>query len=100
MKIEGLFKSSTYQAISSLYFLRISSSLYSSSTVNVADIITCFTFSGPKKAYFKCLSSLHSNLIFLYYSHSNLRLTLLNHFWNSEIHNQDPQVSRNSSHFH
>ena len=57
MKIEGLFKSSTYQAISSLYFLRISSSLYSSSTVNVADIITCFTFSGPKKAYFKCLGN-------------------------------------------
>ena len=56
MQIEGLipFKSSTNQAIASLYFLRISNSLCSSSTVNAADIITGFAFSGPKKAYFKC----------------------------------------------
>ena len=59
MQIKGLipFKSSTDQAISSLYFLRISSSFYSSSIVNAADIIKGFTFFGPKKAYFKCLSN-------------------------------------------
>ena len=59
MKIEGLvpFKSSTDQAIASLYFLRITSSFYSSSSVNAADIITGFAFSGHKKAYFKCLGN-------------------------------------------
>ena len=96
MQIEGLipFKSSIDQAISSLYFLRISRSFYSSSSINAANIITGFAFSGPKKAYFKCLGnsfkvnpsklvsnsfpSLHCYLIFMYYSHSNLRLFPLN----------------------
>ena len=59
MQIEALipFKSFTDQAIASLYFLRISNSLCYSNTVNVANIITGFTFFGPKKAYFKCLSN-------------------------------------------
>ena len=57
MQIEGLipFRSSIDQAIVSLYFLRISSGFYSSSSFNAADIITIFAFSSPKKAYFKCL---------------------------------------------
>ena len=115
MQIEGLipFKSSTDKAIASLYFLRISNSFCSSSTVNAVDIITGFAFSVPKKEYFKCLGNsfkvnlflfllpfLHCCLIILYCSHSNLRLLLLNHIWNSEIHNQDPQDTGNSSHFH
>ena len=101
MQIEGLvpFKSSTDQSIASLYYLRISSRFCSSSIVNAANIITCFTFSSPKKAYFKCLGnsfkvnpfelvsislpSLYCFLIFLYCSHSNLRLSLLNRIWNS-----------------
>ena len=41
------------QAIVSLYFLRISSSLCSSCSVNVAEIITSLDFSGSKKTYFK-----------------------------------------------
>ena len=59
MQIEGLmpFKSSIDQAIASLYFLRISSSLCYSSSVNVADIIIGFAFSGSKKAYFNYLGS-------------------------------------------
>ena len=59
MQIERLIssKSFTDQAIASLYFLRISNSLCSSSKVNAVDIITSFTFSGPKKAYFKCLGN-------------------------------------------
>ena len=59
MQIEGLipFKSFTNQAIASLYFLRISSSLCSSSTVNAADLIIGFTFLCLKKAYFKYLGN-------------------------------------------
>ena len=59
MQIEGPipFKSSTDQAIASLYLLRISSSFCSSSTTNAADIITGFSFSGHKKAYFQCLGN-------------------------------------------
>ena len=59
MHIEGLipFKSSIDQAIAPLYFMRISSSLCSSSSFNVADIITYLAFSGLKKAYFKCPGS-------------------------------------------
>ena len=59
MQIEGLipFKSSTNQAISSLYFPRISNSLCSSSLFNAADIITGIAFYCPKKAYFKCLGN-------------------------------------------
>ena len=90
MQIEGLipFKSSTDQAIASLYFLRISNSFCSLSSINAADIITGFSFFGPKKAYFNVwvipsrsallnlflflLPSLHCCLIFLYCSRSSL----------------------------
>ena len=80
MKIEGLihFKSSTDQAIASLYFLRISNSFHSSSIVNATDIITCFTFSGPKKAYFKCLGNSfkvnHFNLVSISFAFPSLLL--------------------------
>ena len=59
MQIEELipFKSSTGQAIAPLYFLRISSIFYSSSSFNATDIIKGLSFSGSKKAYFKCLGS-------------------------------------------
>ena len=59
MQIEGLipFKSSTDQAIASMYFLRISNSFCYSSSFNVAEIVTGFAFSGSKKAYFKCLGN-------------------------------------------
>ena len=59
MPIEGLipFKYSIDQAIASLYFLRISNSLCSSISVNAAEIITCFAFSGSKKAYFNYLGN-------------------------------------------
>ena len=59
MQIEGLipFKSLIGQAIASLYFLRISSSFCSSSSVNATDIITGFAFSYSKKAYFKCMGN-------------------------------------------
>ena len=47
------FKSFIDQAIASLYFLRVSSNFYSSDSVNADEIITCFSFSSSKKAYFK-----------------------------------------------
>ena len=53
---EGLvpLKSSIDQAIASLYFLRISSSFCSSSSVNPAEMMTGLDCSVYKKAYFKC----------------------------------------------
>ena len=59
MHIEGLmpFKSSIDKAIASLYFLRISISFHYFSSVKLADMITGFDFSTPKKAYFRCLSN-------------------------------------------
>ena len=59
MHIEGLipFKSSTDQAIASLYFLRISISFNSFSSVKSANMITSFYFSAPKKANFRCLGN-------------------------------------------
>ena len=59
MHIKGLvlFKSSIDQEIAYLYFLRVSGSFSSSSSVNAAEIITGFAFSGSKKAYFKCLGN-------------------------------------------
>ena len=59
MQIEGLipFKSSTDQAMASLYFMRILISLYSFSIVKSATMITCFAFSAPKKAYLRCLGN-------------------------------------------
>ena len=46
------FKYSIDQAIASLYFLRVSSSLCSLDSVNAAEIITSFALSGSKKTYF------------------------------------------------
>ena len=59
MQIEGLipFKSFIDQEIASLYFLRISNSFCSSSSVNAAEITIGFSFSSSKKAYFKCLGN-------------------------------------------
>ena len=59
MHIEGLipFKSSTDQAMASLYFLRILSSFCSFSTIKSAAIITGCDFSAPKKENFKCFSN-------------------------------------------
>ena len=80
MQIEGLihFKSSTDQAIASLYFLRISINLCSSNSVNAADVITGFAFSGPKKAYFKCLGNSFKvnpyELVSIYFAFSSLLL--------------------------
>ena len=80
MQIEGLipFKSSIDQAIASLYFLRISNSLCSSCSVNTADIITGFAFSGSKKAYFKCLGNYFkvnpSEIVFVSFASSSFLL--------------------------
>ena len=54
MQMKGLipFKSSIDQAITSLYFMGVSSSLCSSDSVNLAEIIYGFALSGSKKAYF------------------------------------------------
>ena len=53
MQIEGLvpFKSSTNQAMASLYFLRILINLCSFSTIKLAAMITGCALSSPKKAY-------------------------------------------------
>ena len=87
MQIEGLipFKSSTDQAIASLYFMRIFIYFSSFSSVKFASIIIGLDFSAPKKAYFKSLGnsfkinpqslflllvpSLHNHLIFLHCLH-------------------------------
>ena len=55
MQIEGLipFKSSIDKAITSLYFLRILTSFWSSSTIKSATMITSCAISAPKKEYFK-----------------------------------------------
>ena len=52
--MEGLipFKSSIDQKIASLYFMRVSSSFCSLDSVNPVEIITAFTLSGSKKAFF------------------------------------------------
>ena len=59
MKIVGLipFKSSTYQAMAFLYFMRILISLCSFSSVKLAAIITSCALSASKKAYFRCLGN-------------------------------------------
>ena len=56
IQIEGPipFKCSIDQSIACLYFLRISSSFYSSCLVNAADIIIGLDFFSSNKAYFKC----------------------------------------------
>ena len=59
MQIEGLipFKSSTDQAMTYLYFLRILISFYSFSTVKSATMIIGCAFSAPKNAYLRCLGN-------------------------------------------
>ena len=59
MKIEGVipFKSSTDQAMTSLYFLRTPISFCSFSTVKSAAMIIGCALSAPKKAYFRCLGN-------------------------------------------
>ena len=59
MQIEGLipFKSSTDQAMTSIYFMRIPISFCSLSTVKLAAMITGYALSAPKKAYFRCLGN-------------------------------------------
>ena len=63
MQIEGLipFKSSTDQAMASLYFLIILISFYSFSFVKPVAMITRCALSAPKKAYFKCLGNSFRN---------------------------------------
>ena len=118
MQIKGVipFKSSTEKAIASLYFLIISSGFCSSSTVHATNIIIGFTFSGPKKAYFKCLGNSFkvnpSKLVSISFAFSSLLLdfSVLFSFklktvsfkskLDSKLHNQEPQDTRNSSHFH
>ena len=117
MQIDGLipFKSSTYQAIASLYLLRISTSLCSLSFVKSAAIITGFDISTPRKAYFKCLgNSFRINpvehfstscafsshyLIFLHFFIKTKYFFLIQP-WYSDVQNQEPQYTRNSSYFH
>ena len=59
MQIEGLvpFKSSTNQAMASLYFMRILISFCSFSFVKSAAMITGCALSTPKKAYLRCLGN-------------------------------------------
>ena len=59
MQIEELihFKSSTDQAMTSLYFLRILISFFSFSTIKSATMIIGCALSALKKAYFKCLGN-------------------------------------------
>ena len=59
MQIEGPipFKSSTDQAMASLYFLRTLISFYSFYSVMSVAMITCCAPSDPKKVYFRCLGN-------------------------------------------
>ena len=75
MQIEGLiiFKSSTDQAMVSLYFMRTPINFCSFSIVKSAAMITGCALSAPKKAYFRFrtfshffVPSLHSYLTFLH----------------------------------
>ena len=87
------FQTSIDQAITSLYFLRISNSFSSSSSVNAAKITTSFSFSSSKKAYFKCLGNSFNANPFELVSVSLAFSSLLLDF----SVNQD---TGNSSHFH
>ena len=51
--MEGLirFKSSINEEIASVYFLRVSSCLCFSGSINATEIITSFSLSSSKKAY-------------------------------------------------
>ena len=59
MQIEGLipFKSSTFQAMASLDFLRIFNCFNPFSSIKLAAMIIGYAFSSPKKAYFKWFGS-------------------------------------------
>ena len=59
MQIKGPipFKSSTDQAMTFLYFMRIPTSLCYFSTVKSAAMITGCALSAPKKAYLRCLGN-------------------------------------------
>ena len=59
MQIEGLipFKSSIYQAMASLYFLRNLINFCSFCTVKSTAMITSCALLAPKKAYFRCLGN-------------------------------------------
>ena len=59
MQIEGLihFKSSTDQAMASLYFLRTPISFCSFSTIKSVSTITGYAILAPKKEYFRCLGN-------------------------------------------
>ena len=79
MQIDGLipFKSSTNQAMVTLYFLRIPISLCFLSSVKSTAIITGFDLSALKKTYFITfflflVLSFHCCLIFLHRLHSVL----------------------------
>ena len=80
MQKEGLIplKSSTDQAIASLYFLRISNSFCSLCFVKSASMITGLDLSLPKKAYLRCLCNSFriklSKLFSTYYAFSSLLL--------------------------
>ena len=111
MHKEGLipFKSSTNQAIASLYFLRISISFYFFSSVIPTDMITNLHIFAPKKAYFRCLgnsfrinpsklistSCTLSSLLLDFSALCSFRLSTVLSIqnWNSEIQLQDPQYT-------
>ena len=80
MKIEGLIplKSSTDQAMASLYFMRIFNSFNSFYSVKSAAIITSYALSALKKAYFKGFDSFFkdnpSELVYISFAFSSLLL--------------------------
>ena len=118
MQIDGLvpFKSSIDQAIASLYFLRISISFFSLSSVKSVAIITGLIFQllrrhilgfwviplelTPHNFFLTPVPSLHYCLIFLQCFHSNLILFLLIQPWHPDVKYQNPQYTINSSYFH
>ena len=59
MQIKGLisFKSSTNQAMASIYFMRIPIIFCSFSIVKSDAMSTKCAFSAPKKAYLRCLEN-------------------------------------------
>ena len=83
MHREGLipFKSSTDQAMASLYFLRILINFCSFSTIKSAAIITGCALSAPKKANFRCLgTSFRINPLKLFSTSSTLSSLLLDFY--------------------
>ena len=118
MQIEGPipFKSSTDQAISALYFLRIFISFSSLSFVKFTAIITGLDFSAlrrhtsnvwailskltPQSLFLLLVPSLHNHLIFLHCLHLDRVLFLKIQNWNLEIQHQDLQYTGKSSYFH